>query len=118
MKAPSRQAAFALAVLGVLAGCTHSVHQSAIGGLDEAVPRSANVRFIEAETMQSVFLASGNTDFADRAMADLTAQCPHGRIVGVEARHSSSLGFFVYKNRLRVSGYCIEEAPSEARAER
>lgn len=104
----------ALGVVGLLGGCTHSVHQSAIGGLDEAVPRGANVRFIEAETAQSVFLASGNTDFADRAMADLTAQCEDGRVVGVEARHSSSLGFFVYKNRMRVSGYCIEGAPVES----
>ncbi len=102
-----------LAALALLAGCTHSVHQSAVGGLDEAVPRGANVRFIEAETEQSVFLASGNTDFADRAMADLTAQCADGRVVGVEARHSSSLGFLVYKNRMRVSGYCIEGAPAE-----
>ena len=94
-------------------GCTHSVHQSAVGGIEE-VPRGLHVRFIESETEQSVFLASTNTDFADKAMADLTAKCPNGHIVAVEARHSTSLGFLVYTNKMRMSGYCLEartEAP-------
>jgi len=99
----------AIAAFALLAfGCTHSVHQSAVAGLED-VPRGAQLRYIESETKQSVFLASGSTEFADRAMADLTARCPDGRIVGVEARHSTSLGFLVHTNRMKMSGYCLVE---------
>ena len=98
----------------VLGACTHSVHQSTVGGFED-LPRGANVHLIHAEAEQSVFLATGNTDFADRAMADLASRCPRGRIVGVEARHSTSLGFLSYTNKMRVSGYCLEdEGPSRS----
>lgn len=99
-----------LSVLGLalVAGCTHSVHQVAMGNFDD-VPPTARLHPVEVEADQEVFIASGNTDFADQAMARLAATCPHGRIVGVSARHSTSLGFLAYTNKLRVTGYCVEE---------
>ena len=92
-----------------LGGCMHSVHQVALGE-HEDVPASARLRPIEAETEQDVFIASGNTDFADEAMTELAARCPGGRVVGMQARHSTSLGFLVHTNRMKVTGYCLEES--------
>ena len=102
-------ARWSLLLLGVLSGaCTHSVHQLAVGGLDD-IPRGARLRRVDAEVSQDVFLATGNTDYADRALAMLAERCPTGRVVGMEARSSTSLGFFSYTNRMKVSGYCVEE---------
>lgn len=98
----------ALALGTTLVGCMHSVHQVAVGE-HENVPPAARLRPIEAETEQKVFLATGNTDFADEAMAELAQRCPGGRVVGVQARHSTSLGFLVHTNRMKVTGYCLEE---------
>jgi hypothetical protein len=91
----------------VASSCTHSVHQIAMGGFDD-VPMSARRRPIEVQADQDVFIASGNTDFADRALARLAAQCPRGRVVGIQARHSTSLGFLAYTNRMKMTGFCIE----------
>lgn len=101
--------------LALLGGCTHSVHQVAMGEFDD-VPAAARLRPIEAETSQDVFLASGNTDFADEAFAELAQRCPHGRVVGIQARHSTSLGFLVHTNRMKITGYCLEdEEPAPAK---
>jgi hypothetical protein len=35
-------------------------------------------------------------------------------VVGIQARHSTSLGFFVYTNKLKLTAYCVE-APTVAR---
>lgn len=98
-------------LVAVTTGCTHSVHQVAMGSFDD-VPASARLRPIEVQAEQEVFIATGNTDFADDALARLAAQCPQGRVVGIQARHSTSLGFLAYTNRLKMSGFCVENGPS------
>jgi hypothetical protein len=95
-------------------GCTYSVHQVALGTFDD-LPPNARLRPIEAEGDQKVFIATGDTDFADEAMQQLAERCPGGQVVGIQARHSTSLGFFVYTNKLKVTGYCVE-APGTASA--
>ncbi|HVY25887.1 MAG TPA: hypothetical protein VHB79_05020 [Polyangiaceae bacterium] len=98
----------------ISSGCTYSVHQVALGNFDD-LPPNARLRPIEAQAAQKVFVAAGDTDFADEAMRELAARCPRGQVVGIQARHSTSLGFFVYTNKLKLSGYCVE-APSTAAA--
>ena len=100
-----------LLTIPLLAGCTHSVHQVALGSFDD-LPPQARMHPVEAEGKQSAFLAAGDTDFADEAMARLAASCPRGEVVGIQARHSTSLGFFVHTNKLKLSGYCVEAAPT------
>jgi hypothetical protein len=99
----------------LLSGCTHSVHQVALGNFDD-LPPNARLRPIEAEADQKVFIASGNTDFADEAMQRLASSCPRGQVVGIQARHSTSLGFFVYTNKLKLTAYCVE-APTAVRTD-
>lgn len=105
-----------LALCAVTSGCTHSVHQLSVGGLDD-IPRGARLQPIQVEADQEAFLAAGDTDFADQALARLSAKCPRGRVVGIEARYSTSLGFLSYTNRMKITGYCLrEEAPPAASA--
>jgi hypothetical protein len=105
-----------LVLAAVSSGCTHSVHQLSLGGLDE-IPRGARLQPIQVEADQEAFLAAGDTEFADQAVARLSAKCPRGRVVGIEARYSTSLSFLSYTNRLKITGYCLrEEPPSAARA--
>lgn len=98
------------ALLFLVSGCMHSVHQVALGEFEE-LPAEAQRRPIEVQTEQSVFLASGNTDFADEAMKRLAERCPNGRVTGIQARHSTDLGFLAHENRMKVTAYCVEESP-------
>ncbi|HWZ90743.1 MAG TPA: hypothetical protein VNW92_17905 [Polyangiaceae bacterium] len=84
------------------------MHQLTVGGLDD-IPSGARLHPIEAEADQEAFIAAGDTDFADRALALLSARCPKGRVVGIEARYSTSLGFMAYTNRMKITGYCLRE---------
>jgi hypothetical protein len=101
-------------IAALLSGCTYSVHQVALGNFDD-LPPDARLRPIEAEADQEVFVASGNTDFADQAMQRLAARCPRGQVVGIQARHSTSLGFMLYTNKLKLSGFCVEDAAVASR---
>jgi len=101
------------ALLFLVSGCMHSVHQVALGEFEE-LPAEAQRRPIEVQTEQSVFLASGNTDFADEAMKRLAERCPNGRVTGIQARHSTDLGFLVHENHMKVTAYCVEESPRSA----
>lgn len=105
-----------LALATVTSACTHSVHQLSMGGLDD-IPRGARLQPIQVEADQEAFLAAGDTEFADQAVARLSAKCPRGRVVGIEARYSTSLGFLSYTNRMKITGYCWrEEEPPTANA--
>jgi len=108
----ARYSLLALALLG--SACTQSVHQVAVGGLDD-IPHDARLRPVEAEVDQKAFLAAGNTDFADAALTQLAAQCPNGRVVALQARHSTDLGFLVYTNRMKMTGMCVEEPSTSVR---
>ncbi len=98
----------ALASALALPGCAHSVHQYAVGdyyaGADKAKGRE-----IVAEAEQFVILSLAfNTDFADEAYDKLLKSCPRGDIIGVNARHSTSMSFLSYTNKLRISATCVE----------
>lgn len=98
----------------LLSGCTYSVHQVALGSFDD-LPPNARLRPVEAEAEQHAFIAAGNTAFSDEAMQRLTATCARGEIVGIQARHSTSLGFLAYTNKLKLTGYCVEGPTVAAR---
>jgi hypothetical protein len=100
--------------IALLSGCSYSVHQVALGNFDD-LPPNARLRPIQAESDQEAFIAATNTDFADEAMRKLAAACPRGDVVGIQARHSTALGFFVHTNKLKLTAYCVEEASIAAR---
>ena len=95
-------------LLFVVSGCTHSVHQVAMGGLDD-IPAGARVRRVEADADQGVFLyITDNTDYADHAYASLLAQCPGGELRAIQMRSSTSHGFLSFTNRVKATAMCVE----------
>ena len=111
----TRYSFLALALVLLTGACTQSVHQVAVGGLDD-IPHGAHLRPIEAEVDQKAFLAAGNTRFADAALAQLAGRCPRGRVVAIQARYSTNLGFLAYTNRMKMTGYCLEEPSAQSAA--
>jgi len=105
----SRLARAALA-LGLLAstGCTYSIHQVHTTDYLTEAPR-ARSREITAESSQDVFLyLTTSTSYFDEAYQSLLAQCPQGEIVGIQTRHSTSLNFLSFTNKMVMRGLCVE----------
>ena len=97
-----------VALVFVVSGCTHSVHQVAMGGLDD-IPVGAEVRRVEADTDQGVFLyITDNTDYADHAYASLLAQCPDGELRAIQMRSSTDHGFLSFTNRVKATAMCVK----------
>jgi len=113
MPRKSRDAVFALlgslllSTSGCAIGLGKSVHQYSLEENSLGL-QSKNQRNISAESNQNVVFATSNTDFSDEAYQQLLEQCPKGRIVNITARHSTSLGFFAYKNTMRLTAVCLE----------
>jgi hypothetical protein len=102
----------ALLCVALLQGCAvglgKSVHQYVLTETDLPKGRQ-KVSSIEAEADQYVLLGfTDNTDFADEARQRLIDKCPKGRIIGISAKHSTDLGFMAYRNRMRLTGLCVE----------
>ncbi|MEL6181120.1 MAG: hypothetical protein AAFS10_19345 [Myxococcota bacterium] len=95
-------------VLLATVGCSYSVH----------VHHTSDVRFqqplstytvVESTGEQFTFLGMvGQTDYVDRAFADLQSQCPGGHITGIQTRYSTSHGFFSWTNKVVMKGYCSQ----------
>ncbi len=105
---PAALAALALAALGST-GCSYSMHEYQAAGYaatpHPGPPRQAS--WVHARETQHVVLGiTDNTDYVDRAYADLTGQCP-GEIVGVNTRYSTSLSFLPYTNVVEMRAMCL-----------
>lgn len=92
---------------GCALGLGKSLHQYSMVDYTD-IKNAPHSRMIEAEADQDVIVATTNTDFADRAYNHLLHACPHGRIVNVTSKHSTELGFLGYRNKMKISGYCLE----------
>ena len=101
--------------LGVLAsaatGCVpdlgKSLHQVSLLEVTN-LAGAGKVRPVEATGEQEIVLFTSSLDYPDHAMRDLLATCPRGRIVNITARHSTDLGFFAYRSKIVLRGYCLE----------
>jgi hypothetical protein len=107
----------ALAALALGAtGCTYSMHEVAASGY-AAMPTGGPPRqaeWIHSHGEQSVILGiTDNTDYVDRAYAQLLGECP-GEIVGLNTRYSTSLGFLSFKNVVEMRAMCLREGAPPA----
>jgi len=99
-------------VLAALAssGCASSVHEVQSAGYSPATNVAGAPRrgvWIHARAEQGVVLGiTDNTDYVDRAFAQLSSQCP-GDIVGLTTRYSTNLGFLSYRNVIDVRAMCL-----------
>ncbi len=96
--------AFALMTqTGCALGLAKSVHEFT---MLEAAPVKGTS--IEVEEDQNVILAfTFDTDYAERAAQKFLAQCPNGEIRNVATKFSTDLGFFAYKNKIKITGTCV-----------
>ncbi len=102
--------AFALLSL-LVCGCSFSVHEVAASGFTAADPSTAprHAKWIHAQAEQGVILGiTDNTDYVDRAYADLLTQCP-GDVVGMQIRFSTRLGFLSWTNVIDIRAMCLAE---------
>ncbi len=91
---------------GCAIGLGKSVHEFS---MNEAIDVSSKKsRAIEAESDQNVIIGTFDTDYADVAHQKLLAQCERGQIVNIRTRYSTDLGFFAYKNILKINATCLE----------
>ena len=64
---------------------------------------------IEARTEQNVVLGFVyNTNYVDDAVKILKNKCQGGDIQGITIQHSTSLGFFSWRNKILVKGLCTK----------
>ena len=94
--------------LVILAGCTHSIHMVHTDGFDGAMPNVENANIIEAHAEQQVVLwFAYDTNYVNRAHADLLAQCD-GDIRAVSTQYSTSHNFLHWTNKILMKGVCVK----------
>lgn len=98
-----------VALLLLTPGCTYSMHEVEAAGYaavsNGGPPRQAER--IESHAEQRVILGiTNNTDYVDRAYAELLDECP-GEVVGLNTRYSTDLGFLSFKNVVQMRAFCL-----------
>jgi hypothetical protein len=92
---------------GLLSGCAlgllKSVHDYQV--LEYSGKKGAP---LVVEKAQNVILGfQFNTDYANEAHSELLRKCPNGIIDRIAVKHWSELGFFAYKNRIKIEAVCV-----------
>ena len=96
------------AVLLLLAGCAHSIHEVHVSDFSPAAAIESG-DMVKADSEQFVLLGFvGNTDYVDQAYAKLMRTCPNGRIAGITTQYSTALGFFSWHNKILMQGLCLK----------
>ena len=93
---------FLLSIL-VLNGCAHSVHVVNASSWDQP---AGSAKIVEAKAEQLVIMGFvQQTDYVDEARASLLDQCK-GDLTGVTTEYRTSLGFFSWRNKVIMRGFC------------
>jgi hypothetical protein len=105
----------ALGAGGCVVGLGKSLQEYSLLDVEDRVP--ASTRPISSEQSEKVILGIAfDADFCDRAWRDLLAACPRGEVLNVRARHSTELGFFAFRRKIRIDADCADGASPTARA--
>jgi|MDSW01.2.fsa_nt_gb hypothetical protein len=100
--------AAALLLVFAASGCTYALHQNHTSDYKSDASLS-DYRLVEARFEQFVVMGFvSETNYADDAFAELQRQCPDGIVTGIQTRHSTSHGFFSWKNVILMQGYCTQ----------
>jgi glutamate synthase domain-containing protein 1 len=96
-----------LSILFLLSGCTHAVHQYHVSET-EKISRRSKVKNVS--TISEQFVVMGlvtQTDYVNKAYANLQKKCQTGSITGIHTRFSTSHGFFSWTNKVKMTGVCV-----------
>lgn len=107
-----RRWALACLVFAVSSGCAlglgKSLHEYSLLDLEQPNKSKAS-KEVSVETEQYVFLSFVfDTDYADQAYSKIQQVCPGGDIVNIRTKYSTDLGLLAYKNKIRVTGLCVQ----------
>lgn len=103
-----------LAVMLLLSGCAHSVHQVYISDFG-SYPKLEQGQMIKATAEQFVIMGFVyDTNYVDTARQKLMAQCPQGEVSGISTQFSTSLGFFSWTNKVLIQGLCTSPSVKSA----
>ena len=91
----------------VFNSCTHSIHQ-VYTSISQPYLSLENERLIRAYSEQTSVLGfNKNTDFVDKAYVKIQRKCQKGTIKGITTQYSTSHGFFHWKNKILIQGFCV-----------
>lgn len=101
-------ALLAIASLGMIFGCSHSIHQVYVSSQDPGVLYSKSSEWVSVEAKDNVILSFAlQTDYVQDAYRHLEQKCP-GRIAQVTSEHFTSYFFLSYDQRLILRGLCVK----------
>ncbi len=91
-----------------LTSCTYALHQVHEGDL-ERIPTGREFRRVKSQAEQFVVLGFvRQTDYVDKAYADLAKSCTGHEVEGIQTRYSTAHGFLSWTNKVVMQGYCLE----------
>ncbi|MDD9951662.1 MAG: hypothetical protein OXT67_08875 [Zetaproteobacteria bacterium] len=97
---------FTLLVSLWLQSCAYSIHQNHMGSFDESTATKGKIIKVDHKE-QIIFADFTDVNWVDRSYQELMAKCPAGRIIGISTLYATDLGFFSWKERIRLEGSCI-----------
>ena len=101
---------FCASALLLSSACTHALHQYHVS--DHIAPGdNYEATKISAEAVEKNHIFKTDTVHADKAFEMLKQECPKGIITGINTRHSTSHGFFGWKDKIKMTAYCLKEKP-------
>ncbi len=93
---------------GSLSSCTYALHQVHEGDI-ERIPTGREFRRVKSQAEQFVVLGFvRQTDYVDKAYADLAQSCAGREVEGIQTRYSTAHGFLSWTNKVVMQGYCLE----------
>jgi hypothetical protein len=75
------------------------------------VPADRSHRIEASASSGGLFGIFFSNDFVDELTADLTQQCPNGRVTGVLTKQESTLYVIWVSRKLTATAYCLPAAP-------
>ena len=102
------QCALLFVGLTFLSGCAYSIHQV---HTSDFVPyaKIEQGEMVKGRGEQFVVLGiTGETDYVDKAYAELMKNCPHGAVTGITTQLSTKLNFFSWTNVALMQGLCVQ----------
>ena len=110
-----RNLVFCALFLIFASGCTHALHQYHVS--EHYIPNEKyEVTRISAEAIEKNHIFKYSTSHADKAFLMLQKECK-GIITGINTRHSTSHGFFGWKDKVKMTAYCLMEKAEPEKTE-
>jgi hypothetical protein len=92
-------------LLILLSGCAHSVHEYEVSDFEFQV--GEKVTEVKSDGEQQVIMGFAfDTNYVESALNKLKKKCPNQKISGINARYSTSLGFYSWVNKVHLKGFC------------